>query len=214
MTKKMHPAERVFSARRHSNRRDELGMTPVAYALLGALTTKGPQTPYQLKKLVAETLGYFWSFSQGSIYSEPKRLVEGGFVTEEQEEASRRRRVLSITDAGRDALAKWLAEPTETSREIRDIGMMKLFFSEIADPDAIQTLIDQQLSVHQEMLEQIRESRRLFGDRQNLGNRPITIEMGLLWEEAAVEFWSNLEIDEAGGLKLSDAIQERRAKRS
>ena len=188
-------------------------MTPVSYALLGALATKGPQTPYQLKKLVAETLGYFWSFSQGSIYSEPKRLADAGFVTEEQEEGSRRRRVLAITDAGRDALAKWLAEPTETTREIRDIGMMKLFFSEVADPDTIRSLIEQQRAVHEEMLRQIQESRRLFVGRHNLGNRPITIEMGLLWEEAAVEFWKNLEIDEHGQLRLSDEIQARREAR-
>lgn len=210
MSERMHPAERVFAGRRHTSRRDEQGLTPVSYALLGALATKGPQTPYQLKKLVAETLGYFWSFSQGSIYSEPKRLASAGFVTEEQEEGSRRRRVLAITDAGRDALATWFAEPTETTREIRDIGMMKLFFSEVAEPDAIRSLIAQQRAVHEEMLEQIRESRRLFVGRHNLGNRPITIEMGLLWEEAAVEFWSNLEIDDEGQLRLSDGIQARR----
>lgn len=202
----MHPAERALAGRKTSNRRDDHGLTPVSYALLGALATKGPRTPYQLKQLVGETLAYFWSFSHGQIYSEPDRLVEAGLVTEEQEEESRRRRMLAITDDGRKALERWLAEATGTRREIRDIGMMKLFFSEVADGETIRALVDEQMAVHETLLEQFQESKRLFGHRDNLGNRPITIEMAILFERAAIDFWGSLEITDDGKLRVPPGL--------
>lgn len=202
-TKDMHPAQRAVSGRRHSSRRDEYGLTPVSYALLGALATKGPRTPYQLKKLVAETLGYFWSFSHGNIYSEPVRLVEAGLVTEDQENESRRRRVLSITADGHKAIERWIGEPTDTPREIRDIGMMKLFFSEVVGREEIVSLIDQQIAVHQNMLDLFSEAKSLFATRENLGNRPVTIEMGLRYERAAIDFWTSLQVGEDGKLTVA-----------
>lgn len=204
-----NPGAMVALSGRQSSRRDEEGLTPVSYALLGAMATKGPLTPYQLKQLVAETLGYFWSFSHGQIYSEPARLVAAGFVTEVREETSRRRRVLAITDAGRAVLRSWLAAPTESRREVRDTGMMKLFFSEASEPDELEVLIKEQLAVHQRWLDQFRESRAMFVDRADLGNRPVTIEMAILFEQAAVEFWSKLEIDADGRVRWGDAEQER-----
>ena len=173
----------------------------MSYAVLGTLEIIGPRTPYQLKQIVAEPLGYFWSFSHGQMYSEPARLTALGLITEDREEGIRRRRTLAITEAGRDALKAWLAAPTDTGREIRDVGMMKLFFSQVADDGDVTALIEQQREVHQRRLDQFRESKALFAGRRDLGNRLITIEMGILFERSAVQFWSNLALDEDGVLR-------------
>jgi hypothetical protein len=44
----------------------------------------------------------------------------------------RRRRRFTIARKGRTALTAWLREPAETPTEIRDLGLLKLFFSSLA----------------------------------------------------------------------------------
>lgn len=182
-------------------RRDERGLGPVAYALLGSLAIKGPQTPYQLKRVTGEAIGYFCAFSHAQIYSESARLVELELVSEEREEASRRRRTLSITDAGTQVLRSWLDEHTETGREVRDVGMMKLFFSEVTDADTTRRLIAQQLAVHRGWHRYYVDTKEHHGDRTDLGNRLVTADMAILFEEAAIEFWNTLVVDDDGRVR-------------
>ncbi len=49
-----------------------------------------------------------------------------------QETGGRRRRVYALTDAGRDALRGWAAEPTAAPPQYRDEGLLKIFAG--ADP--------------------------------------------------------------------------------
>jgi len=179
-------------------KRDERGLTPGSYALLGSLAVKGPQTPYQLKRLTQEPLGYVWSFSHAQIYAESARLAEAGLVDEVREEESRRRRVLSITDDGLTALRGWIAEPSNSGREVRDVGMMKLFFSEVVTPEDMRVMIQHHLEVHQDWLGYYEGRKGRHGQRSDLGNRPITADMAILAEEAAIEFWSSLRVTDAG----------------
>src|SRR6476661_9035037 len=86
-------------------------LTATSYLVLGLIEREGPSTPYDLKRHVAATIGHFWSFPHALLYKEPPRLVELGLVTEEREEDGRRRRSFTITDAGRQALRRWLGHP-------------------------------------------------------------------------------------------------------
>src|SRR5207244_13569592 len=76
-------------------------MAPSAYVVLGLLEVNGPGTPYDLKRWVDESIGYFWSFPRAQLYVEPARLAGKGLVTEARESEGRRRRVYRITEAGR-----------------------------------------------------------------------------------------------------------------
>lgn len=176
-------------------------LNPISYVLLGALQSMGPATPYELKQRIGETIAFFWSFSHAQFYGEPTRLAEMGLVTEDQEPSGRRRRVFAITDAGREALRAWFDEPTTTRREIRDLGIVKLFFSENAEPQQIAELVRQQTEVHTEILDEYLALRERFGDRHDIGNRPITIEMGILFEQAMVDFWRSLRVGEDGRVR-------------
>ena len=64
-------------------------------------------------------------------------------MTEEREEGGRRRKLYEITDKGREALAEWRRAPTAELAELRDHGLLKLFFG--ADPA---TLAPVQLEAH------------------------------------------------------------------
>src|SRR4051812_1466766 len=78
-------------------------------ALLGQLAWRD-QTPYELGKAMSRNLRYFWPRAESHVYREVKRLVGDGLATAQPGATGRRpRTVYAITDAGREALAGWLA---------------------------------------------------------------------------------------------------------
>jgi PadR family transcriptional regulator AphA len=103
-------------------------LTPTSYIVLGLLERAGEATPYVLKQRVAESVGHFWSLQHAQLYTEPERLAQLGYLTETRERGGRHRKVYSLTERGRAALAQWRTEPTAELSELRDLGLLKLYF--------------------------------------------------------------------------------------
>ena len=118
-------------------------LTATGRVILGMLSL-GSQTGYEIKNFVDKTTRHFWAASYGQIYPELRRLEEEGLVRGRSEPTGgRARTVFELTDAGRAALQAWLGSDAEPVDELRDEGMLKLFFSDSASPqeriDNIQT---------------------------------------------------------------------------
>jgi PadR family transcriptional regulator, regulatory protein AphA len=91
----------------------------------------GKTTGYEIKQFVDRTIRYFWAASYGQIYPELKRLEQQGLVRGRPEPSGdRARTVYELTQAGERALQGWLASGEEPFYELRDEGMLKLFFSD------------------------------------------------------------------------------------
>jgi DNA-binding PadR family transcriptional regulator len=175
-------------------------LTPTSYLILGLLAREGPSTPYDLERHVKATLGNFWSFPHTLLYTVPPRLAGERLVTESRERKGRRRRVFSITDAGREALAAWLERPSGEPTELRDLGLLQLFFADLGAPEARVRLAGQQLAIHRVKLSAYEAA--VQGDGAARGTRPVnrtaerwrgeTLRMGVLYEKAAVDFWQQV----------------------
>jgi DNA-binding PadR family transcriptional regulator len=84
-----------------------------------------------MKTFVDRTTRYFWAASYGQIYPELKKLEEQGLVQgRSQPSGERARTVYELSEAGEAALESWLASEEEPYYELRDEGMLKLFFSD------------------------------------------------------------------------------------
>jgi DNA-binding PadR family transcriptional regulator len=181
-------------------------LTPTAYLILGLLAREGPSTPYALERQVAATLGNFWSFQHTLLYKEPPRLAALGLITETREPEGRRRRVLTLTPAGVAALAAWLERPAVAPTELRDLGLLQLFFMDLASDDARLHLAQAQLTTHRAKLAAYQGDARLERRQGRSGHglrtvehwRGATLPMGLLYEQAAVEFWTSVADNAAG----------------
>src|SRR5436305_30825 len=93
----------------------------------------GKQTGYDIKQLVDNSTRFFWAASYGQIYPELKRLEQQGLVRGRSEPSGgRARTVYALTEAGTEALRGWLRSEDEPLYELRDEGMLKLFFSDVA----------------------------------------------------------------------------------
>ena len=107
-------------------------LTPTGRVILGMIAL-GRQTGYDIKQLVDKSTRHFWAASYGQIYPELRRLQDQGLVEgREEPSGARARTVYVLTEAGRAALRGWLASGAELAYELRDEGMLKLFFSDVA----------------------------------------------------------------------------------
>ncbi len=84
-------------------------LTTSSYAVLGLLAIK-PWTGYELTQQATRSLRFAWPKSERLLYAEPKKLVEHGLATAEEESIGQRVRTMyTITEAGRVALTEWTA---------------------------------------------------------------------------------------------------------
>src|SRR5436305_10055931 len=103
-------------------------LTPTAYVILGMIRL-GRATGYEIKQLVDVSTRFFWAASYGQIYPELRRLEEQGLVASEGDpQGGRQRRSYALTEDGERALDAWLGSAAPLTLEMRDEGLLKLFF--------------------------------------------------------------------------------------
>jgi DNA-binding PadR family transcriptional regulator len=165
----------------------DLRLTPTSYIVLGLLELLGGEaTPYELKRAASGSVGDLWSLHHAQLYSEPERLAAAGLVSEQREQTGRRRRRYSLTPAGRDALLAWRTEPTDAFTELRDLGLLQLFFG--ADPAALASV---QLRVHEHKLADYEQLQRAATGPPDSGPK-LALEAGIGHEREWVRFWRGL----------------------
>jgi PadR family transcriptional regulator, regulatory protein AphA len=170
----------------------ELTLTPTSYLVLGLVAHAQPCTPYDMKRLVGVSIGHFWSFPHSQLYAEPIRLVACGLLTEEIEAAGRRRKLYRITRRGEQELREWLREPAREVGELRELGLLKLFFASLVTADDIVELARAQREAHERELESLRAICETFGGRATPA-QVATLDLGLRWNETAAAFWREVE---------------------
>ncbi len=165
--------------------KEQVSLGATSYVVLGLLDLGGEATPYELKQLVAASVGNFWSIPHSQLYSEPARLARAGYLSERRESGGRRRKHYSLTARGRRALKDWTASPAERHWELRDPGLLKLFFG--ADPER---LAGEQLETHRGRLKQYEQLMNGLGEMPE-GTR-LALEAGIGHEREYMRFWSKL----------------------
>lgn len=163
-----------------------------SYIALGVTARRGPTTSYDLKRYVAESVGYFWPIPHAQLYAEPQRLEDLGLLRSHSEPGGRRRRFFEITDAGREALAAWLADPSTDSPELRDTGLLKLHFGALATPGDVRALGEHQREVRQERLERFLAFEQQYDGRPGQEHQLVTLRLGQAYERMFVAFWEQV----------------------
>jgi DNA-binding PadR family transcriptional regulator len=165
---------------------EEIRLTPTSCIVLGFVGFLGEATPYDIKRLVAQSVGHFWTFPHSQLYAEPERLTRAGYLEERREESGRRRKIYSLTTSGREAMAEWLARPTADGPEVRDLATLQLFFG--ADPGLVAEAQLPLARSHLAELESVREAAEATG----APGPPLTLRYGIAVARAALDFWEGL----------------------
>lgn len=158
-------------------------LSTTSYVVLGLVEICQPATPYDIKRAAQATTAHFWTVAHTQLYNECSRLAREGLLDEQQEQTGRRRKAYQLTDAGRAALDAWRTEPVGDDFELRDPGILKLFFG--ADP---KPLAEAQLALHETQLESyLQQDKHVMPESMRLA-----LECGIVHERAYIRYWKQL----------------------
>jgi DNA-binding PadR family transcriptional regulator len=135
-----------------------------------AILTRGDATGYEIKKLFEDGgYGHFAEASFGSIYPALNRLTEECLVSVRAEAQEKRpdRKVYSLTQAGRHAVAKGLMKPLAEDRH-RSPFVFTMLFSHLLPQEHVLGLIDDYMRQSEEKLlrlEQAKTGAQTAGER-------------------------------------------------
>jgi DNA-binding PadR family transcriptional regulator len=151
-------------------------LTPTGRVILGMIAF-GRETGYEIKQLVDLSTRHFWAASYGQIYPELRRLEEQGLVQSRSEPSgARARTVYQLTDAGQRALDEWLSSSGDLMYELRDEGMLKLFFSDVSP----KTRIDNIRAMRGQYERKLEQLTALQAKAEGMRTGPrLTLEMGI-----------------------------------
>ncbi len=162
-------------------------LTQTSYVVMGLVSQAGEATPYDLKQIVAATIGNFFSIPHSQLYAEPERLAGAGYLSERRERTGRRRKHYALTDRGRAALGEWLGTPTGELYELRDPGLLKLAFG--SDPAE---LARTQLAGHRRRLEELRVMASTLEAAGAPAGALLVAEAGIGHQKEYIRFWRRL----------------------
>lgn len=113
----------------------------------------GHSSGYAIKTAVERSARFFWTVSYGQIYPELKRLEEAGLIEGSAKPAGTRpRTVYALTPAGEEALHAWLSSGDELTLELRNEGLLKLFFADFMEPAERVELVRAMRAQHEQVL--------------------------------------------------------------
>lgn len=157
------------------------GRGALHYIILGLLGAH-PMSGYDIKRAFDRSLATYWNAGNSQIYTTLKALSARRLVSSEviQQEGRPNRRVYSLTDTGRVALAAWLAEPVPM-RFTKDEFLTRLFFcGQTSDAIALRHLQEHEQALHAQLADMERALRD-YGDRPT--RRPRLLEYQMLVRE-------------------------------
>ena len=131
------------------------------HALLVALSEQ-PASGFDLARRFGRSIGFFWSATHQQIYRVLGRMDTDGWVTATGVAQTGRpdKKVYAVSPAGRDVLAAWLAEPTET-QALRSELAVKLRGASFADDrGAVLDVVRANLADHHVRLDHFQQLMR------------------------------------------------------
>ena len=129
------------------------------YAVLAALID-GEDSGYDLAKRFDMSVANFWYALPQQIYAELTRMEREGLVTATTVIQERRpnKRMFALSDAGREALRRWIAEPSRQT-SVKDELLIRLYAADLVQPEALVAGLEERLAEHEARLQAYEAAR-------------------------------------------------------
>jgi PadR family transcriptional regulator AphA len=166
-------------------------LSATARVILGLLKFS-PRTGYDVKRVTDFSTRFFWGASYGQIYPELRALEQAGLVRARDEPRGRRpRRVYELTAEGESALATWLRGGEHDAYELRDEGLLRLFFGELMPAEDLRALVRRRRDWFMTSAELFREIEAELGEIDDPSGEVLRYGIELMdWN---AEWWRDLE---------------------
>jgi DNA-binding PadR family transcriptional regulator len=181
----------------------ERHLNATAASLLGFLHER-PMSGYELATTAAEVIGDFWTLTQSQVYRELAWMDDAGLVTA-GERGPRDRRPFAVTDAGREAFARWVSIPPG-AETIRHPLLLTLSFGRHLPPARLAAFIRRHRDEHIERLRayelEAREAEA-HAEPDRDPYRAATLAFGITYERATLAWFDALPASLIGADDLS-----------
>jgi PadR family transcriptional regulator, regulatory protein AphA len=175
------------------------------------LLSLGPMSGYQLRQLIDESIGNFWTESYGQIYPTLRRLAAEGMVTvkTERDEGRTERKVYTLTKAGQNRMRDWLNLPPQQQVPRNDL-LLKLFFGRLVSIDVVARHVESFRAVQQGLMQQysatVEELEKRYAGHPDLPFWLMTASYGL-HEARALSEWCDETLAQCQKMKKSKALR-------
>jgi DNA-binding PadR family transcriptional regulator len=160
--------------------------------ILGMLAAR-PRSGYEIKQLVDNSARFFWAASYGQIYPELKKLEEAGLVTgTDASNGARPRTVYKLTARGKAAAKDWIERVPETY-ELRDEGLLALFFAGAIEPSRAAEIARERAAKASETAAQLRaveEQIDANGQADGPDHSPDAGSLMVMWYGIEMNEWA------------------------
>ena len=178
-------------------------LSPAEYTLLGMISTasgdNGQIHGYDLNRQMTEgTIREIIRIEPGMLYHYLKKLTTRGLISAkvEPQEGRPDRHLHALTTAGHEAFDTWLAEPVQTTREMRLEFLLKLWFARQIDSNRASDLIINQRGVLRRLIESLEQQFAQIPDTtDNDRFARKVIQLRLAQNRAAASWLDDLESD-------------------
>jgi DNA-binding PadR family transcriptional regulator len=173
-------------------------LAPGEWSVL-ALLADEPGHGWRLAKEMSRTgeIGRVWSVGRPLVYRALELLEERNLIEPAGNEAGSRgpnRMLFRATDAGRDELKRWLAEPVDHVREVRSLFLLKLVLIERAGLQSTPLLKAQRAIVLPAI--QALEARL----RRSVGTEKVFVRFRLETTRAVIDFIDTMLAEEGSAV--------------
>jgi DNA-binding PadR family transcriptional regulator len=180
----------------------KIRLRPPDYVVLG-MVRLGAQSGYDIKKSVRDSIRFFWTISEAQIYPSLDRLERAALVRgRSAPQGRRRRRNFDITPQGEAALRWWLTGGEAMPFELRDIGLVKLFFADALDRADALGLLQAIIERSRERVAALNRIEPEARRKRAAGIRhpALTLSLGIAFHKAIIDVCAKFE-EEFGGAK-------------
>ncbi|WP_284500401.1 PadR family transcriptional regulator [Microbulbifer litoralis] len=160
------------------------------YAVLTLLDIE-PGSGYDLKRRFERSVSHFWSASHQQMYRELHKLHDEGLLdcTEQAQAGKPDKKIYSLTDSGRAALADWVRRPAP-AQKIREPFLIQLFAGHHLENDQARALVRKQLDEHRALLASyVEQNERVLNSDPALQERYWLAHQTLLLGIEAEQTW-------------------------
>jgi DNA-binding PadR family transcriptional regulator len=165
-------------------------LSPSAYVVLGMIHL-GRRSGYEIKQAVELSIRFFWTISHAQIYPALASLEKAGLIRGRADPRGRLpRRVYALTPSGKATLRAWLKRDEPLPYELRDIGLVKLFFADLQDRAAachLVATIGRRSAERIAQLQAIRPVADSLAEDEGYSFPRVTLRLGIAYHRALRE---------------------------
>jgi DNA-binding PadR family transcriptional regulator len=190
-------------------KRDKDELREADYVVLGMIRL-GARSGYEIKQRVESSIRFFWTISPAQIYPSLERLERRDLVAGKAECLGKRhRRIFAVTEAGEAALHVWLRRPEPIPFELRDVGMLKLFFADALDKAEASQLLGEIQRHSEARVAALRSIEPAAREAEKDGNvyPMLTLRIGLAFHRAMITVCNDFAVGVAEPLERANRRQ-------